>query len=422
MGYSIHCHAQECFKVNSAAGVLYSLRILRLCWPQVSNDRWSELIDTECVRRQNLGQSPVPLLMTPLAGVLVGSSSCDDDSRGASLKRSASASSIQALVPSALDSDARSQSSAGAHSQLLLFNASCSESSLDDSLSCGGVSSRLKAGWAACKDSLSIAHRSILIRRIEQLTERCSTYQSTVKKLRRENKALQRRNLALKERPPANSLALCSLDDQALEISKKKVRLTKRGFIAMGVRKALALTSAVSFPLAALVDTSRQTVARAENAVWSMLVARSGSWHSCIFDALRNIAAFQAGQANCQDPAAGSCGAAGSTGAESVDQLALVAKDLGVPDPSNEGLCASDMFYDKLQEAARQFCVGGTSLGSDATNSGIWKRNKLQTLLVTSSCMVQPKFLQSAWWRAFAHHTTLLLVHQTLTHKNFFGR
>ena len=64
-----------------------------------------------------------------------------------------------------------------------------------------------------------------------------------------------------------NDVEMCKLDDdddRALQISTGKVRLTKTGFVALGIRKALALSSAVAFPLAILFDVSRQTVCRAE--------------------------------------------------------------------------------------------------------------------------------------------------------------
>ena len=60
--------------------------------------------------------------------------------------------------------------------------------------------------------------------------------------------------------------------------------------LSLGIRQALAHTSATAFPLAALVDVSRQTATRAENAAWSTLVARTGSLHALMCQKMRSLA------------------------------------------------------------------------------------------------------------------------------------
>ena len=189
-----------------------------------------------------------------------------------------------------------------------------------------------------------------------------------------------------------------------LEITKGKVRLTKRGFVNMGIRKALALTSAVGFPLVTLTETSRQTVARSEAAVWSMLVIRTGVWHNCVFEALSRIAKFYR-----------RCRRSSATQSDHVDfplvddqadQLVLVTKDLLLPRPADWQVSswAGDSAVD---ENKPEFTLGGTALAGDATNSGIWRRNKLQSLcsLPAPLCVTLGNWIQ-LWTGTKPLHTT----------------
>ncbi|CAL1132953.1 unnamed protein product [Cladocopium goreaui] len=142
-----------------------------------------------------------------------------------------------------------------------------------------------------------------------------------------------------------NDVEMCKLDDdddRALQISTGKVRLTKTGFVALGIRKALALSSAVAFPLAILFDVSRQTVCRAETSVWAMLVMRSAAFHKIISDVLNRISVFLANK----DQATVSP----SLALTDVDYAVVAAHDLGVPVPHST---------DEIALADAPFFLGG---------------------------------------------------------------
>ena len=256
--------------------------------------------------------------------------------------------------------------------------------------------------WNACKDALESCHRQFLIKRVHELEGKCQEYQKALKKAKRENKFL------VEKQDKQKCRELVPHEPTDLEITKGKVRLTKRGFVNMGIRKALALTSAVGFPLVTLTETSRQTVARSEAAVWSMLVIRTAVWHNCVFEALSRIAKFYR---RCKRSTSNSSDHVDfALVDDQADQLVLVTRDLLLPRPA-DWLVSSWAGDSVVDENKPQFTLGGTALAGDATNSGIWRRNKLQSLFVTSAVMCDSGKLDSSvdWHEAFAHHTTVCL-------------
>lgn len=113
----------------------------------------------------------------------------------------------------------------------------------------------------------------LVIARLEKVEEQRDMLKSENRRLKREKAALIKK---LEDAEKKNKVAT------SLQVSRIKIKLTMRGFVALGIRKALALTSAIGFPLAALVDTSRWTVTRSEIATWAMLVARSRAFHTLL--------------------------------------------------------------------------------------------------------------------------------------------
>ena len=67
---------------------------------------------------------------------------------------------------------------------------------------------------------------------------------------------------------------------QDLDVHRKGAcKLTWRGMISLGLGKAIALVSANSFPLASLVEVSRNTVTRSEVLTGAFFNARATVFH-----------------------------------------------------------------------------------------------------------------------------------------------
>ena len=297
-------------------------------------------------------------------------------------------------------------------------------------------SQRARVTWQSCQLSLQNCHKDFLINRIYVLDEKLAKVKAELSREKRATKTAKTslNNLQLKIRDVQDA----KRDEQSLTIEKKSensIRFSVRGFLAMGIRKALAVTSAIGFPMAALVDVSRQTVVRSELSVWSVLVARTGAFHDVMKFRLRSLARmFDAMQA----PNAGSddqqedCQRANPASLVEAEQssyhcsdLALM-HDLGLPEEVDEHDHASQQPHqpsswlcmgrggnntDTNGDLTSVFCLGGTAFSGDATNSGIWRRNKLQGLLLSSACMIDSRhlFSETDYFKAFAFHTTVLL-------------
>ena len=362
----------------------------------------AQMIQSECTRRIGLGEVPcrqVGVQPLPASGAgASGRGGCATSGNGNDANTTLS-SGAPGVAASASSSSVTAPSTPSEASAMQLV-------SVDDSQSQSGSQATgvTRLTWNNCKQSLGSCHRAFLVKRIHQLEEKCERQSKELKRCRREIKVLQNKSLATLDSKTRSDLATYSDDAAALEISRVNIRLTKRGFVAMGVRKALG------FPLVTLTDTSRQTVARSEVSVWSMLVARTGAWHKCIYDALEEIAAYVRSMSQSPEHATTSeignqhqCGSADFSG----DQLQIVCNDLGLPRPT--GWCFGSTISECGEAQYGLFTLGGTSISGDATNSGIWRRNKLQSLLVTSAALTNAKKLASdtSWPLGFSHHTTV---------------
>ena len=190
--------------------------------------------------------------------------------------------------------------------------------------------------------------------------------------------------------------------------------------MALGIRKALALTSAIGFPLAALIDVSRWTVTRAEISTWSMLVSRARRFGTIQQSLL--VKASKTGRLNpdrhchvspvdgANQPVAVEEPDAGDESPESFENMCM--KDLKIQHPSfsssSPSLCS--MIVGR-HETCAGFTLGLTEFCGDATNSSIWQNSKLSGLLVTSMFLADSSKLayRCEARQAFAWHRTLQL-------------
>ena len=307
-----------------------------------------------------------------------------------------------------------------------------------------------RVGWKTCKESLETCHRSFLIRRIEHLEENLTNTKAELAVARRTAQQTIKRHkkleVQLQDKKETNETILTIQKHQPKRQDDgdegRSGRFTTRGFIALGIRKALAHTSAVAFPLAALVDVSRQTVTRAENATWSMLVARTGSFHALMRQKMRSLASVFANLRAKHDNnthaghrdghAVAACSVLVQASCSQADRQVggdydtIVEQDLGFEvefrDDVQKSIPSSDAgsWFGLGRNPSggfdvdRMFCLAGTAFAGDATSSGIWRRSKLQGLFLTSACMTDSKRLESntKYIEAFTFHTTVWLARQ----------
>ena len=200
-------------------------------------------------------------------------------------------------------------------------------------------------------------------------------------------------------------------ESSALDIVRHKGRrLTWRGSVAVGLRKAICVVSASSFPLASLIETSRWTVTRCEIMVWAHILARHRSFHEYAFALLRFLKQWLDTQGTRvhgdEDSglqlvvhAGGEAAAVPSApGERLLSQDAALHEDMGLPhgaDGQPQAAAAAAMSCCGRQAAGSSeiFLLGGTFWCGDATNASIWNRQKLQGLQFSSSFMVSWKAL-----------------------------
>ena len=310
---------------------------------------------------------------------------------------------------------------------------------------------RARIRWDDVKDNLQNCHRGFLIDRIHSLQSQLDAKTVALRQAKRQNK----RTFTQKEKlqvqlhqqngQQTDTQALCV--EKATRKGKPAGRFSARGYIALGIRKGLSVSSAVGFPLAALVDVSRQTVTRSEQSVWAMLASRTASFHNKLRDNLRAAADWLKSldlSAGCGDhdhadasaqevprvcdggaafalaPIAGH--SADSFDQQDVSQEALIELDVGLRSNSQASLAGwvgmpnfgEEATPAKPLDLEGAYSLSATSFCGDATNSGIWRRCKLQGLLITSAVMKDSSMIASnhQFMRAFAFHTTVLLALQ----------
>ena len=70
-------------------------------------------------------------------------------------------------------------------------------------------------------------------------------------------------------------------------------KLTWRGHVSLGLRKAMSIASASSFPQAALLSVSKSTVLRSEVVTGSLLISRSWFFHRIGYLLLKQLGSAQ---------------------------------------------------------------------------------------------------------------------------------
>ena len=376
--------------------------------PHISPSSWRSLLEKECDVRRDMNEVALRLKNDQDVSMLgerppgpTSSNRSDSGSRSVSLTRTSTSTSLGL----GLGTDC-----ATSDSQLLPIVCVDDDNSQTQDSQSGMPRMSTRVTWTSCQQSLETAHKKFLVKRVLDLQDKCSVYQKELKRVRRMYRKLQ----AVSVRGPSQEIAAHDYDSSCLEISKgsNNIRLTRRGFIALGVRKSLAWSSSVAFPLLALVDTSRQTVTRAENAVWSMLVCRSGAWHQCMYTALEQISNWIRKQSESAADQTDNTTMDAIVSVSTADSLVLTCADLGLPKPSTwQGQWVLGNIDTTAEGCSQILSLGGTAFSGDATNSGIWRRNKLQSLLLTSAVMSDPKEIRrtAGWHAAFSHHTTVYL-------------
>ena len=277
-----------------------------------------------------------------------------------------------------------------------------------------------------CAADMAKGHPTFALAKLDKTT-------AELDESRKENKALKRKCKYLEQQVERLQQEL-SQKHTALEIRKinNNVRLSTQGTIALGIRKAISLTSSVGFPLAALVDCSRLTVVRAEVAVWSSLVGRSRVFHSLTYELLSRISKLKGSHArttscseNHQHSALQSAHRSSGTNQSCSDDVHLAIVPVTVDDAARfankiaAASCLSETetirqdFGLQIQEIqmalGKPYVLGATEFCGDATNSSIWQNSKLCGLLVTSLILHSPKSLEleTTYRKAFAWLRTL---------------
>ena len=259
------------------------------------------------------------------------------------------------------------------------------------------------------------------------LEDKLRDAQLQLKRVKRDNTLLKNKLVSAVEARVGADIA--TDNELALAITTQNTRLTTRGVVALGIRKGLTATSAVSFPLTALVDVKRWTVCRSENIVWSILVARTVCFHRIWLKVLRQMAEHMKGrQAHrhsdptthqlCQrgEPHSSSSSLTPtlSSGVPSEDQM--IEQDLGFPS------IACLPFPTLTQTDTEHFLVGGTLFSTDATNTSMWRRHKLQAVLVESNLLTNRDLLSSSnAAHAFVRHRAVLLGVNSRTQRYWFS-
>ncbi len=183
----------------------------------------------------------------------------------------------------------------------------------------------------------------------------------------------------------------------------KAKKLSWRGSISLGLRKAMAFVSASSFPMSSMMDIGRNTVIRCEILVNCYIMVRARFFHRIIFLLLDRVARVQ----DQDQPGRPSTQSRSQSDMpdHSENQAALVvhsaSMSLGLGTMSHDDAICKDFDLPFLTTSLSAcppmtssgypttiFSIGCTCFSGDATNASIWKRQKLQGLMVTTSVMV----------------------------------
>ncbi len=185
----------------------------------------------------------------------------------------------------------------------------------------------------------------------------------------------------------------------SLEVVRTGRRLTWKTSMTLGLRKLMSIVSASAFPLTTLIDISRWTIIRCEINTWATLVGRTRAWYKIVTMLLIDLCAYWANSNHISFDLvpAGEVHDIGEkkdtptppTQWQSQDDA--IRDDFGLP-------CFSSLLSSltvKLNQSYLDWTgtVGSTFWSGDATNSSIWKRQKLQGLEVRSTLLVNRRAL-----------------------------
>ena len=183
-------------------------------------------------------------------------------------------------------------------------------------------------------------------------------------------------------------------------------KLTWRGSISLGIRKALSIVSASSFPQASLLPVSKMTVLRSEVITCAFLIVRTWFFHRIMYALLKQLSEAQQSQGRPVPPPAVQAGMqahaivqhnVGEADRENVCKSHddSICEDVGLPLLGDHIAYRSPMVASATDEmVSTPFSLGATYWCSDATNSSIWKRQKLQGMLATTGIMTNWSALQ----------------------------
>eukprot|EP00435_Cladocopium_sp_Y103_P052304 s292_g16.t1 len=221
--------------------------------------------------------------------------------------------------------------------------------------------------------------------------------------VRKVNKTRAQRIRRLEERlakAMANNQLAQTSECMSLEITRKGRRLTWHTSVILGLRKLMCIVSASSFPLSSLTDVSRWTVTRCEVLSWAVLLGRVRAWHNTVKTLLGAVTfhlksfSFSEKQVT-NDLVASSDVQDGETTQQTPPPLPsqddAVRMDHGLPTDIEWVSMLNIRTNDGIQWSG---LVGSTFFSSDATNSSIWQRRKLQGLEVRSMVLTSRRALQ----------------------------
>ena len=189
-------------------------------------------------------------------------------------------------------------------------------------------------------------------------------------------------------------------------------KLSWRGSISLGLRKGMAFVSAASFPMSSMLDIARQTVVRCEVLVCAYIMVRSIAFHRITGLLLKRLAQFQSsddvppghhqqmgdGQTMSLSLVQSDTDGAGVLGHWVPSHTNAMCNDLGLP--LVETVFSANTPMTSSGDSTSLFCLGCTFFSGDATNSAIWKRQKLQGLMASSGLMTDWNALRNGNCRA----------------------
>lgn len=282
------------------------------------------------------------------------------------------------------------------------------------------------------------------LRQCNQIDKHEQQLDAARKKLKCEKQRLRRLQVA-HNKMNDKLIALKTPEHDELDVWRGRVRkLSWRGSISLGLRKSMATASATTFPNAALLDLSRQTVTRCEIMVGAFLISKAVMFHRLIQALLQTLVSWNSDSGG-REPSS-HCAFTSvvpytdddnvevppSTPDHSSSTLAAnlsggnlffcsgqvtsheeaMCKDLGLPVPSEDGSAHAllSSVVGGSTASRKPFALGATFWSGDATNSSIWQKQKLQGLMTISAIMIDwQQLVVGEFGKAFKRMKCMLL-------------